>query len=323
MGHCRAGTLFPTCSLHINSWTRCLYAQNLASLVAHTRTYGIFSLFAARITLHHAHLAHALSQTTKALQCYRVAAALSEQDTFINLSARAGEILIRVAERAKRGKRRGRQRELVKAEDIGEMDWDADVEEVDGEEAKHVAEGCRSMGGTLEAVGQAIEALVSEEIIPAKSVRFILPANTIADSCDRQHLKQALTLASRSQDNYLRAVVLALISAHYFHTSGDHALHMLQTCEQLAAGLGAPVSKDEGGKSGSTKVGNARLGLWVGQMFLGALSSVGCRCRQLGTDGCCAELYKRAGKDHRVQKQILLNQRLEEAVKASEVRGRE
>ena len=90
------------------------------------------------------------------------------------------------------------------------------------------------------------------------------------NGADRQHLKQALNLVTASQDNYARAVILALISAHYFHTSGDHALQMLQTCGQLAAGLGAPSSHERGAvNDGSIKVGNARLGLWVGQMFLG------------------------------------------------------
>lgn len=68
--------------------------------------------------------------------------------------------------------------------------------------------------------------------------------------------------------------MLALISAHYFHTAGDHALSMLQACEQIAAGLGAPPKKPAEGSSSSPAkatgaVGNARLGLWVGQKYLG------------------------------------------------------
>lgn len=81
----------------------------------------------------------------------------------------------------------------------------------------------------------------------------------------RQHLKQALELASASQDNHLRAAVLALIAAHYLHTAGDHASAVLETCEQLAAGLGAPAVKS----SVPTPTGNVRLGLWVGQKLLG------------------------------------------------------
>ena len=96
-----------------------------------------------------------------------------------------------------------------------------------------------------------------------------------ADASDRQHLKHALELATKAQDNHLRALVLALIAAHYLHTAGDHARNMLQTCEQLAAGLGAPPVKGAttGGENGKAAapvvVGNAPLGLWVGERFLG------------------------------------------------------
>ena len=39
---------------------------------------------------------------------------------------------------------------------------------VDSKAAMGVAKACRGMGGTLEAVGQVVEALVSPEIIKAK-----------------------------------------------------------------------------------------------------------------------------------------------------------
>ena len=58
----------------------------------------------------------------------------------------------------------------------------------------------------------------------------------------RQHLKEALHFVTNSQDNHLRGLVLALITSQSFYTAGDHAHQMLQTCEQLAAGLGAPPS---------------------------------------------------------------------------------
>lgn len=63
----------------------------------------------------------------------------------------------------------------------------------------------------------------------------------------------------------MRAAILALIAGHYLHTAGDHALSMLQTCEQIAAGLGVPAEK--GAATGPT--GNVRLCLWVGQKYLG------------------------------------------------------
>ena len=75
---------------------------------------------------------------------------------------------------------------------------------------------------------------------------------------DRQHLKTSLKMASGAQDNHMRALVLALISAHYVHTAGGHAREILKTCEQLAAGLGA--SKGEG---------NVALRLWVGERLVG------------------------------------------------------
>lgn len=93
----------------------------------------------------------------------------------------------------------------------------------------------------------------------------------------RQHLKHALGLASRAQDNHLRALVLALIAAHYVHTAPGQAGEMLGTCEQLAAGLGA------GAGTGADAVGNAPLRLWVGERFLGAwFAQWGSR---LGADG--------------------------------------
>ena len=117
-------------------------------MIAHTRTYSIFPIFAARITLHHAHLAHALNKPERALHCYQVAARLADKGSFIALSAQAGEIVLRAGLAAVEG-----------AEGCGE---------VDSKVAMGVAKACRGMGGTLEAVGQVVEALISPEIIKAK-----------------------------------------------------------------------------------------------------------------------------------------------------------
>ncbi|KAI0706088.1 hypothetical protein BC835DRAFT_1312173 [Cytidiella melzeri] len=241
--------------------------QNLNILISHTRTYSIFPIFAARIALHQAHLAHALNQTTRALSCYRIAAHLAAQDKFVRLSAQAGEVIM-----------------LMGLESGKENDAEPETHGVvDRKGAMNTARACSAAGGALEAVGQVVEALVSSETLRSK-----------------EHLKHSLELATRAQDNYLRAVLVALVAAHYFHTAWDYAYKMLLTCEQLAAGLGAPASKNSVTQT-PTAVGNARLGLWVGQKFL--------------------ELYKRAGKDERVQKQIVANQRLEEAVIALAARG--
>lgn len=75
-------------------------------------------------------------------------------------------------------------------------------------------------------------------------------------------------MAGGNQDNHLRALIMALVSSHYFHTDGAHAMTMLTTCEQLAAGLGAAGSKSQ--QEGNA-IGNAHMRLWVGERFLGKL----------------------------------------------------
>ncbi len=122
--------------------------QHLAALIAHTRTYSIFELFAARITLHNAHLAHALDHGARALECYRIAVRLAGADNFVALSARAGEIILLMGMQAEG---------LIPNEPP-----------VNKKEVTSVAKACRGMGGTLEAVGHVLDALVSPEILKAK-----------------------------------------------------------------------------------------------------------------------------------------------------------
>jgi hypothetical protein len=75
--------------------------------------------------------------------------------------------------------------------------------------------------------------------------------------------------------------VLALVAAQYVHTSAEHAEDMLNTAEQLAAGLGAQPkattspSKRQQASPKKTSVaagdgiGNAHLRLWIGERSLG------------------------------------------------------
>lgn len=72
-------------------------------------------------------------------------------------SARAGEIALKVGARAQ-SVRLGKRKESAEVVEV----------EVDVKEAMQVAKACRALGGTLEAVGQVIEALVSNEILKAK-----------------------------------------------------------------------------------------------------------------------------------------------------------
>lgn len=87
----------------------------------------------------------------------------------------------------------------------------------------------------------------------------------------RQRLKSSLDIATLSQDNHLRALVIALTSAHYVHTASGHAGMMLDTARQLAAGMGALSSKSKNTGSGGAgeALGNAPLGLWIGEKFHG------------------------------------------------------
>ena len=61
---------------------------------------------------------------------------------------------------------------------------------------------------------------------------------------------------------------MALVSSHYFHTAYDQAEQVLSTCEQLAAGLGAP--SDKLGSSEVLTSGNIQLGVWVSERTLGS-----------------------------------------------------
>lgn len=83
------------------------------------------------------------------MDCYRVAASLSEEGSFVALSAKAGEIVLRIGVHAQQGPVEG-------------------VGSVGAKEAMAVASKCRNMGGALEAVGSVIEALATGEILKAK-----------------------------------------------------------------------------------------------------------------------------------------------------------
>lgn len=60
---------------------------------------------------------------------------------------------------------------------------------------------------------------------------------------------------------------MALVSSHYFHTAYEQAEQVLSTCEQLAAGLGAPTDKT--GANDVPTFGNIQLGVWVSERILG------------------------------------------------------
>jgi len=149
--------------------------EHLNRLIAHTRTHSLFDAYAARITLYHAHLSHALCQRSRAFACYRLAAALASAEEqqeqtstslistttndqvhsgiavarFVRVAAQAGELGLRI----------GIAREKGAEVDKDTRRW--------GDE---VVKECRMLGGTLEAVGRVLEACLTDEIVAAKYV---------------------------------------------------------------------------------------------------------------------------------------------------------
>jgi hypothetical protein len=126
-------------------------------------------------------------------------------------------------------------------------------------------------------------------------------------------LKSALDRTGTAQDNYTRALVLALVVAHYLHTAAPQASGILTTCRQLASGLGAPAPPltDNEKKAGVLPApsGNLGLGLWVGERVLGKLVPNG-DFRSLGvTDRVRkrTELLRRSGSEKRAAAQAQAN----------------
>jgi len=233
-------------------------------LIAHTRTWRVFDEFSARIALHHAHLAHSLGKSAEASTYYTIASALSETGSFVDVAATLGraELLIGLSVHSPASPTHG----SGGSDERSPLPANTNNEEplAFGSRAVRLTKG---MGGTLEAAGKVIQAATSTEILKAKwgSIMFLVHLLLIFS---RQYLKDGLSKASRSQDNHLRALIMALVSSHYFHTAYDQAEQVLSTCEQLAAGLGAPT--DKANSNEILTFGNTQLGIWVCERTLGS-----------------------------------------------------
>lgn len=137
--------------------------QNLALLVAHTRNTALFPAYSARVTLHYAHLAHALGQTERARTCYRVAERVAKEgqgvaDGWVEVAAAAGCMALEIGlARGGASCGKGKGKELS----------DAETEEL-RTNGMVIVKACKGMGGTLEAVGRVLEASLVEEILGAK-----------------------------------------------------------------------------------------------------------------------------------------------------------
>ena len=116
-------------------------AKALDKLISHSRTFDIFKSYSARITLHHAHLAHALGNLERAQQCYAVAAQIAVERSFVNVSARAGVLALKI----------------TRSEDCAD-------------EIEALVSDCVGLGSNLEAIGCILRACNSQNILGAKCV---------------------------------------------------------------------------------------------------------------------------------------------------------
>ncbi|KIJ64161.1 hypothetical protein HYDPIDRAFT_132789 [Hydnomerulius pinastri MD-312] len=264
--------------------------NHLATLIAHTRSHDFFPAYAARITLHHAHLAHAVGDTARAETCYRVAAHLDGAGPagstgglaggFTAAAARAGEALLRIGVTA------ARSPHPPPTVDGG------NVPQLDAPTVALAKDALARCSANSSAPLPALAALISAAISRSHIIR------------SKSFLKHALALSGAAGDNHLRALILAVVGAQYVYTAPGHAMEVLAVCETLGAGMGASVKKAKEElecsvtekSSGETKdaTGNAPLRLWVGERFL--------------------ELFKRAGKESRANKQRIFNTAYQSAV---------
>lgn len=147
-------------------------------MIADTRSCGLFPLYSARITLHHAHLAHSQGLKERALKCYKVAAHLSRardstknppktyaeadqeeedaqsEDLWINVSARAGELWLRIGMISEIEDEVGRERQM----------------ELLRPRVAQVVKQCQGLGGALQSVGEILSACSSKEYLVTKYV---------------------------------------------------------------------------------------------------------------------------------------------------------
>ncbi len=98
-----------------------------------------------------------------------------------------------------------------------------------------------------------------------------------------------MDIATVAQDNHLRALVVALTSAHYHHTASEHALKMVRTANRLAAGMGAAENVELTERT----IGNAPLGLWSGERLFGAFDHAHFPFKSHAVD---TELYRKEGQ---------------------------
>ncbi|SGY50778.1 BQ5605_C001g00926 [Microbotryum silenes-dioicae] len=92
----------------------------------------------------------------------------------------------------------------------------------------------------------------------------------------KQHLSVALQLSNQMNSNHAKALVLSLLANLFLMTRNDQAQKMLHAASHLVKGMGArmipPATENPAVPTAPTNddylVGNARLGLWLGERLL-------------------------------------------------------
>ncbi|GAA5957054.1 hypothetical protein JCM3765_005391 [Sporobolomyces pararoseus] len=163
----------------------------------------------------------------------------------------------------------------------------------------------------LESLSRSILSLDESIPSPTPSLEFIISL-TKALTCgeivkSKSNLSNALNLTGKLSANHARALTLALLANLFEQTRNTEALKMLNSSQRLVQGMGGkPVKLASTGSQQLDKeeylVGNARLGLWLGERLLASLRAV----EKSGSEK--VEKQKKLNEAHRV----VLNSRQKE-----------
>lgn len=156
--------------------------QYLADLVSFVRTPeaaqisppSMWDQYASRITLLYGHLAHALGQSQRALDCYRMVCFLEEEENILWTMGKVGEIVLRIGATAISAEERGGTIDVETPEDPNQdnQSWRAGEREHLVEMAARLVDRCLNggLGDHMAVVGRVIAASLSAEIVRAKYV---------------------------------------------------------------------------------------------------------------------------------------------------------
>ena len=154
--------------------------SHLADLVSFVRTpiepqspqTSLWDQYASRITLLYGHLAHALGQSHRALECYQTVCLLENEESTMWAMGKVGEIVLRIGAAALRAEAQGKETNIDTAEDQKDDQqlWVSGERERLMEMAAGLVERCLDggLGQHLAVVGRLVAASLSSEIIRAK-----------------------------------------------------------------------------------------------------------------------------------------------------------